>query len=364
LKEHIINLKILTFLICSIGIITLYSASSAYAASRFSDYKYFFENQSIRLLIGLVLLITTSHINYRIYNKNSRIIIISCWILIFMGFLTSQHLPTSRGLILFGKNIISTSDVAKFGLIVYLASYVELHRKNINNMKDLLSDLIPYLGITLLLIFFQPDMSTTFTISLILLALIYIAGLKTKYIFYTIISGALVVALKILSTSYQFRRFINWFSGHGDSQSSGSILALSNGGLFGNGLDGSLIKKGHLPAAHTDFMLPIIGEEFGFIGITLIFILFFMFLYYSIKILQHIDDCFGFFLSLGITMNVIVYFLINSAYVVGVFPTTGLPLPFMSYGGSHIILSLASMGVMFNIAKNNLSEKRVVYSEV
>ena len=364
MKENIINLKILTFLICSIGIITLYSASSAYAASRFSDYKYFFENQSIRLLIGLVLLIITSHINYRIYNKNSRIIIISCWILIFMGFLTSQHLPTSRGLILFGKNIVSTSDVAKFGLIVYLASYVELHRKDINNMKDLLSDLIPYLGLTLLLIFFQPDMSTTFTISLILLALIYVAGLKTKYIFYTIISGALVVVLKILSTSYQFRRFINWFSGNGDSQSSGSILALSNGGLFGNGLDGSLIKKGHLPAAHTDFMLPIIGEEFGFIGISLIFILFFMFLYYSIKILQHIDDCFGFFLSLGITMNVIVYFLINSAYVVGVFPTTGLPLPFMSYGGSHIILSLASMGVMFNIAKNNLSKKRVVYNEV
>ena len=133
MKEYIINLKILTFLICSIGIITLYSASSAYAASRFSDYKYFFENQSIRLLIGLVLLIITSHINYRIYNKNSRIIIISCWILIFMGFLTSQHLPTSRGLILFGKNIISTSDVAKFGLIVYLASYVELHKNNINN---------------------------------------------------------------------------------------------------------------------------------------------------------------------------------------------------------------------------------------
>ena len=89
-----------------------------------------------------------------------------------------------------------------------------------------------------------------------------------------------------------------------------------------------------------------------------------MFLYYSIKILQHIDDCFGIFRTLGNTMHIIDYFLINSAYVVGVFPTTGLPLPFMSYGGSHIILSLASMGVMFNIAKNNLSKERVVYSEV
>ena len=94
-----------------------------------------------------------------------------------------------------------------------------------------------------------------------------------------------------------------------------------------------------------------------------IFILFFLFLFYSIKILQNIQDLFGFFLGIGITMNIIIYFLINSAYVVGIFPTTGLPLPFMSYGGSHIILSLASMGIIFNMANNNMNKKRVKYNE-
>ena len=173
----------------------------------------------------------------------------------------------------------------------------------------------------------------------------------------------MVVAIKILSTNYQFLRFTNWFYGVGDTQNSGSLLALSNGGLLGNGLDGSLIKRGHLPAAHTDFILPIIGEEFGFLGMLSIFILFFLFLFYSIKILQNIQDLFGFFLGIGITMNIIIYFLINSAYVVGIFPTTGLPLPFMSYGGSHIILSLASMGIIFNMANNNMNKKRVKYNE-
>ena len=207
-------------------------------------------------------------------------------------------------------------------------------------------------------------MSTTFTISLILLAMIYIAGIKTKYIYFTLLSSSLIVLIKILSTNYQYQRFTNWFYGVGDSQNSGSLLALSNGGLFGNGLDGSLIKRGHLPAAHTDFILPIIGEEFGFLGMLVIFFLFFSFLYHSIKILHKIQDLFGFFLGIGITMNILIYFLINSAYVVGIFPTTGLPLPFMSYGGSHIILSLASMGIIFNMANNNLRNKRIKYNEL
>ena len=188
MREHLISLKILIFLLCSIGIIALYSASSSFASSRFSDYRYFFENQSIRLIIGFILLIIFSFIDYKIYNRNSKFIIISCWVLIILGFLTSQNLPTSRGLIVLGKNIISTSDVAKFGVIIYLASFIELNKKEINNLKNLVHELIPYVGITLLMIFFQPDMSTTFTISLILLTMIYIAGIKTKYIYYTLLS--------------------------------------------------------------------------------------------------------------------------------------------------------------------------------
>ena len=138
--------------------------------------------------------------------------------------------------------------------------------------------------------------------------MMYVAGINIRYIYYTILASSIIVIIKIFSTQFQYERFTNWYYGIGDSQNTGSLLALSNGGLMGNGLDGSIIKKGHLPAAHTDFILPIIGEEFGFIGILSIFILFFLFLYYSIKILQNIQDLFGFFLGLGITMNIIIYF--------------------------------------------------------
>ena len=358
--QDIRNLKILIFLLCSIGIISLFSASSAYAASKFSDYTYFFNDQTIRLSIGFIFLLIISLIDYRLYKKYSKVILILCWVLILLGYLTSQKLPTSRGLILFGKNIISTSDVAKFGIIIFLASFIETNKKKINDYKILLLELIPYIGFTLLLIFFQPDMSTTFTIGLILVSMIYVAGIDVKYIFYTTLLSSSIVIIKIMSTNFQRVRFLNWFNAVGDDQSSGSLLALSNGGFIGNGLDGSVIKKGFLPAAHTDFMLPIIGEEFGFIGIGVIFTLFFLFLYHSVKIIQKTQDLFGFFLGLGIILNIIIYFLINSAYSVGIFPTTGLPLPFMSYGGSHIILTLSSMGIMLNLANSNINKRSLI----
>ena len=204
-------------------------------------------------------------------------------------------------------------------------------------------------------------MSTTFTISVILLLLIYIAGVSSRYIYTFLALSTFIVTLKIIFTPFQRIRFLSWWDGTGDIQSNASILALSKGGLFGYGLVESEFSKGLLPAVHTDFILPIIGEEFGFLGILSIFILFYLFMFYAIRILQNIPDLFGFFLGMGIVMNVIIYFIINSSYVVGIFPTTGLPLPFISYGGSHLVLTLGSMGIFLNIANSNVKKKMVTY---
>ena len=363
LKIDIANLKVLLFILCSIGIVTLYSASSNVALMKFSDYKYIFLNQLVRLIIGLILLIIASFIDYKFYRKYSKLILFFCWGIILAGYITSYYadIVTSRGLILFGRNILTTSDLAKFGIIIYLCSFIEINKRKLNDIKILLLDLAPYLSITLLLIFFQPDMSTTFTISIILLLMIYIAGINVRYVYTFLIFSSFIVTLKIIFTPFQRVRFLNWWYGTGDVQSNASILALSKGGLFGNGLVESEFNKGLLPAVHTDFILPIIGEEFGFIGILSIFILFYLFMFYAIRILQHIPDLFGFFLGIGIMMNVIIYFIINSSYVVGIFPTTGLPLPFISYGGSHLVLTLGSMGIFLNIANSNLHKKIVTY---
>ncbi len=359
MNNHIYNLRILIFVLCAIGLVLLYSASGAIGSSLFSNYQYFFINQSMRLFVGISLLFLVSFIDYRIYKKHHKTILYLCWVLIFLGYLTSQHLPTSRGIIISGRNIVTTSDLSKFALVVFLASFIEINRRNINNIKILSVELLPYIFFTLLMIFFQPDMSTTFTISIILLLMIYIAGINFKYIAYTLCSSLFIVLIKIMVTPYQRIRFSNWYYGVDDGQNTASILSLSNGGFLGLGLGESSFKKGLLPAVHTDFILPVIGEEFGFLGIMSIFILFFLFLFLTIRILQRVQDTFGFFLGMGIVLNVICYFLINAAYVVGIFPTTGLPLPFISYGGSHLVLTLASMGILFNIAKQVLHKKSV-----
>ena len=363
LQRSISNLKILLFILCSIGIVVLYSASSNIALLKYLDYKYIFINQSIRLFIGFCLLISVSFIDYRFYKRNSKVILLFCWLIILAGYITShyQNIVTARGLILFGKNFLTTSDLAKFGIIIYIASFIEINKRKINDIKVIFTELAPYIVITLLLIFFQPDMSTTFTISIILLLLIYIAGIKIKYISTFLVVSSLIVFLKITFTHFQRVRFLKWWTGEGDVQSSASILALSKGGFFGNGLVESEFNKGFLPEVHTDFILPIIGEEFGFIGILSIFILFFLFMFYAIKILQNVPDLFGFFLGMGIIMNVVIYFIINSSYVVGIFPTTGLPLPFISYGGSHLVLTLGSMGILLNIAYSNIQKKMITY---
>jgi len=365
MKNNLTNLKLLVFALCAIGLVVLYSASSSFSATKFSDYQFFFRRQVFRLILGLVLFYIFSNINYNFYKKYSKKILYGCWILIVFGYITSQYfnLPTSRSLVLFGKNFLTTSDLAKYGLIIYISSFIEMNRRNINNVKLLFTEFLPHTLITLILIFFQPDMSTTFSISLILVIMIYIAGINTRYLWYTFGLSLFVVSAKIYLTPFQFYRFKNWFTGNGDIQSIGSILALSNGGIVGNGLGDGLFKRGYLPAVHTDFILPVIGEEFGFIGIFSVFILFFIFLYLCIKILQNIHDLFGFFLGIGITMNVIVYFLINAAYVVGIFPTTGLALPFISYGGSHIILTLSSIGILINMSNYYLNRKIVNYYE-
>ncbi len=362
MKNDIYNLKMLIFIFCAIGLVLLYSASSTIGSSLFSNYQYFFVNQSLRLFVGMFLLFIVSFIDYRIYKKHHKIILYLCWVLIFLGYLTSQHLPTSRGIIISGRNIITTSDLSKFALVVFLASFIEINRRKINDLKTLFIELLPYIFLTLLMIFFQPDMSTTFTISIILLSMIYIAGINFKYIVCTLFSSLFIVLIKIVVTPYQRIRFLNWYYGVDDGQNTASILSLSNGGFLGLGLGESSFKKGLLPAVHTDFILPIIGEEFGFLGIISIFILFFLFLFLTIRILQQVQDVFGFFLGIGVVLNVIFYFLINAAYVVGIFPTTGLPLPFISYGGSHLVLTLASMGILFNIAKQVLSKKSVSLS--
>jgi len=337
-------------LILFIGSVLLYNASSTLAINIHNDYSFFINKHLIRLLIGIIALIFMYNFNFLIIKKYAKHILILSWIIMISAYFLNEGSSTRRWLIINGRNIFTTSDFAKLAIIIYTASFIENNKNKISNIKSLLN-YIPYLIVTISLILYQPDLSTTFSILLIIVSLLIVSGLKIKHLVFPTFSVFFLVLIKIYRTPYQKNRFINWINGDGNTQADSAIEALGNGGIIGVGLGNSIIKEGFLPEVHTDFILPIIGEEFGFFGILILFILFLTFYFYGVKICKSAPDIFSSMLALGIILNILFYFLINASYVVGLFPTTGLPIPFFSYGGSHTLFNLISIGILLNISK-------------
>ena len=338
-------------IIIAIGITMLYSASSTIAYNGFDKYYFFLNKHIIRLFLGVLAFIFMYNIDFKLLKKLSLLILLLSWFILISAYFFNEGSSTRRWLIIAGQNIFTTSDFAKFALIIFTASFIENNKKNINNISLIIKDFFPFVSISLLLIFFQPDLSTTIAISLIIVTMLIIAGFKLKYLALPAVLCSSLIFYKIINTPYQYNRLFSWKDGNMNYQLENSLQALGNGGFWGVGLGKSIIKDGFMPEVHTDFILPIIGEEFGFIGILIIFVLFFGMYFYGIQICKTSPDIFSSMLALGITINILYYFLINASYVIGVLPTTGLPIPFISYGGSHTLFSLISLGTLMNISK-------------
>ncbi len=344
-------------LLSGFGIVIMYSASSIYAMNEFDDYMHFFLRQTKWLIIGAIVMFVLSQMSYRYLKELAYVLIILSWIILIMGYFFKGNNPASRWLYLGGRSWMTTSDFARVSLIIFTAFFIDKNKRYLKDWKFLFIRFTPILGISLVLILFQPDTSTTMMIAIIIMVMLFIAGADWRYLTGLSIAGVIALILKIMSTPHAMDRFLNW----NDKQKIQSINALGTGGMLGSGLGDSIIKNGFLPEAHTDFILPIVGEELGFIGIFILFILFWFLFTKGLTVVREAPDLFSMFLSFGILISVMIYFLVNAAYVVGFAPTTGLPMPFISYGGSHIIFTFISMGILLNIARKGRSVTNSYY---
>ncbi|MDP7027363.1 MAG: putative peptidoglycan glycosyltransferase FtsW [Candidatus Marinimicrobia bacterium] len=344
-------------LLSGFGIVMMYSASSIYAMNEFDDYMHFFLRQTKWLIIGAIVMFVLSQMSYRYLKELAYVLIILSWIVLIMGYFFKGSNPASRWLVLGGRSWMTTSDFARVSLIIFTAFFIDKNKRYLKDWKFLFIRFTPILGISLVLILFQPDTSTTMMIAIIIMVMLFIAGADWRYLTGLSIAGVVALILKIMSTPHAMDRFLNW----NDKQKIQSINALGTGGMLGSGLGDSIIKNGFLPEAHTDFILPIVGEELGFIGIFILFILFWFLFTKGLTVVREAPDLFSMFLSFGILISVMIYFLVNAAYVVGFAPTTGLPMPFISYGGSHIIFTFISMGILLNIARKGQSVTNSYY---
>jgi len=355
-RLHSYSLFFIVLTIICLGSFLMYSASSPIAFYNYnkSD-SYFLFKHLIWLIIGISTLFIFSFIDCNFLKKHSKTILFIAWILMLIPMILNiETNSTYRWLKIGNFTIMTTSDFSRIALIIFTAAFIDKYHQKINNITILINKLLPYLLVTIGLIIYQPDLSTSIVTSIIIFSLLYIAGLNNKIIF-GVLSGFVLCFASIISFfPHMSKRITYWIYGL-NNQSSNSILSLANGGFFGTGIGHSKFKYDNfIPESQTDFVLAIIGEETGFLGIIIIFVLFGFLFYKGLKLSRFSRDRFSMFLSIGITVNIFLYLIINSSYVIGILPTTGLPIPFISYGGSQTIFSLLSIGILISISKTNL----------
>lgn len=368
-----------TLILICIGLVIVLTASSTISAIKFSDSLHLFNSHLIRVLIAFFVLIVFSFIPYEIYKSISRsMLVVSVLLLVFTLFFAPEIKGAGRWLSI-GGITFQPADIAKLVLIIHLAAMIERKADYLDDFNNAFMPMFIWVMITSGLILIQPNISNGLLIITIALTIMFVGGVKFKHIFLSslamVLSGG-AIAMIFSHSRQRILSFVNSIINGGDmnTQVRQALVSLGSGGLFGVGIGNSQQNNLFLPEAYGDFIFAILGEQLGFIGsVTVIF--FYLVLFISgILIAKKAQDKFGQLLAFGITFSIAIYALVNIAVATGTFPTTGLPLPFISYGGTSIIFLSMGVGILINIAvlnskkskqttvvldENNLAEQKV-----
>ena len=356
------DLKLFTtiILISIYGIIMIYSSSSIWAKYKFNNEFHYVIMQSIFFIIGSIMMIIVSKVPYKIYLKKANVILFFCFILLILVLIPGigSVRNGSRSWFGIGGFGIQPSEFMKLALIIFTSKYIN------NNPKDLrkvVKGTFPILFIVMLaffLIMLQPDFGTGFILVMTIIAMLFVAGVNFSFFIKIGFVGIIGIAILIIIAPYRMERITSFIDPWSDPLGTGfqtiqSLYAIGPGGLFGLGFGNSIQKHFYLPEPQTDFIFSIISEELGILGIISVSILFLIIILRSIKIAVKTDDIFAKFLVFGIIFQLAFQTILNLSVVVGLIPVTGVTLPFFSYGGSSLIITLIEMGVILNISRYN-----------
>lgn len=374
LRNYDFTLMITPILLAGFGIVMIYSASMVTAVVAGLESTYFMFKQLQWFILSLIAFVICSLFPYRQYQKMIKPIILLCVVLLaaVLLFGKSAHNAT-RAIVLFGSTSIQPAEFVKLGLILYLAS---IYSKKQSYINDFFKGVLPPLILTafiLGLIILQPDIGTSAIILLIACSIIFSSGIRIKHLLFLISIGLITLAIAIpkMATEVRIERFTGAYQPFTDPADSGyhliqSYLAIGVGGLTGEGLGQSIQKLGYLWGAYTDFIMSIIAEELGFVGVVVVIGLIVLIVVRGIFIARKCTDSFGALLAIGISSMVGIQALINLGSASGILPITGVPLPFISYGGSSLLVMMAAMGILNNVAmtvKKNDGESASIDSQ-
>lgn len=353
----VVALPILVVLVAAFGVLMVYSASYYAAEKQFGDAFYFMKKQLVGFILGVVAMLAAGFFPYRSLKKlkwPALIVSLALLAAVFIPGLGVENYGATRWIGL-GPITIQPSEIAKFGFIIFAAAYASEKPERMKKFAGMLPVLAAGGGICLLIIA-EPNMSVTMVVGILMVAMLFLSGVKIRHFLIILLPIALAVPVLIVMEPYRLQRlyaFLDpWSSPQGEGyQLIQSLYALGNGSWLGTGLFKSMQKYRYLPFAESDFILAVIGEEFGYVGIILLFLVFGAIVFCGIRTAARCKDMFGFLTASGITAVYAIQVVINALVVSGSIPPTGLPLPLVSSGNTSLIITMAAMGVLYNISR-------------
>jgi cell division protein FtsW len=355
-------LFIATILLIGLSIVMVYSASAVMAMERTGRPHFFLTKQAMWAALGMAVLGIVMRIDYRNYRQPAFIWISLVLVLLgLIGVLFSPPVNNARRWFAVGGLGVQPSELAKLVAIFFIAALLERRMHRINELGY---SLIP-IGVVVAglvgLILLEPDFGTSMSLIAIAAVMVFTAGLNYTYIVGSALCALPAIAFLVMGTTYRRQRILTFLNPWEDPLGAGfqiiqSLIAVGTGGVWGRGLMNGVQKLFYLPEPHTDFIYAVIAEELGLIGATAVLICFCVISWRGLRIAVRAPDGFGSFLALGLTTMVAVQAFFNISVVLGLLPTKGIPLPFVSAGGSSLLINLVGMGILLNVSQHATSE--------
>ena len=374
-KEHIfeprkrrgkidIPFLVITLVLLTIGLVMLFSASYAYAFYNKANSFYYIERQLLFAVMGIAAMLVVSQVNYKILQKYSLLLYAAAIVLLIIVLFMRDERGFARWIYI-GSFSFQPSEIAKFAIIVLLAHFATT---NAGKMKTFKYGVLPFavcLGVVVLLIIAEKHLSGTIIIGALGIAMMWFGGTRLRYFGMLIGIGAAAVAVILIVPSfmeYATNRVTMWRDPYVDAQGEGyqtiqALIAIGSGGLWGTGLGNSRQKYLYIPAPQNDFIFAVVCEELGFIGATIVLLIFALLIWRGYTIAMNCPDRFGSLLAAGCVTHIGMQVLLNIAVVTNTIPNTGISLPLFSYGGSALMMTLGELGVVLSVSKKSTLNK-------
>jgi len=346
-------------ILVAIGLVMIFSASSATAFAAYHDSMYYVKRQFMWLFVALVAAGVAYRMPYHALKRPAPILLLLSSLSLVLVLIPHVGVVANgaRRWLGAGSFSLQPSEFAKLALIFYLAAVLSTRGERMTSLVRGLFPLCIPMGIMVVLVLKEPDMGTASLLAMVAFVMFFAAGARLEHLFLIAVATAPIVALSVLSSPYKRARILAFLDPWKDPQNTGfhivqSLLALGSGGIIGVGLGASRAKFFYLPEQYTDFIFAVIGEELGLIGALSVILLFVVFAYRATRIALAAPDKFGFFLVVGCTALIVVQAFINIGVVTSSWPVTGVPLPFVSFGGSSLVVSLIAVALIINVGRH------------